>query len=234
VSSVEDKSMWYDQKVEGANDGDVTPPPIPARLTRVSPSKTPLREAQHTMNMKEVVKGSPSLNSTHVKGNLVNFLRPEQSHFHRSSPHHNSFHTKLSPSKSHDMLHLKNMYGLNHPLKPYPSTAAVGMAFDNNNSNYAVHHGRLTREHSSLGVSGEGNYSYGYANRFRNSDGPMQFENTRYDRKVTYLTDFPLTQSHSTEHMATVGLPVHNNNVIHSKVSWSDTLYMYTGCTVCF
>jgi hypothetical protein len=146
------------------------------------------------------------------------------------------------------MLHLKNMYGLNQPLRPYPSSAAVGVAVDNSSSSsnnglnsnqlynqqqqYALnHHGRLTREHSSLGVGGEGSYGGYYGNRnggFRSSDGP-QFENTRFDRKVTYLTDFPLTQSHSTEHMATVGLPL-NNNIHSSKVYNNNLLGKYYLC----
>ena len=41
--------------------------------------------------------------------------------FQRNNPHHGSFHTKLSPSRSHDLLHLKSTYG-HSQLKAFPSS----------------------------------------------------------------------------------------------------------------
>lgn len=152
------------------------------------------------------LKHSASMNngaSPAVLGLLDRSFLGRRDYFQRSSPHHGSFHSKLSPSRSHDMLHLKNLYGLNQ-LRPFPGSSVgldqtpaavpVGNSMMGSRSTYLTPQGRLMREKSSLGTPSMGN---GY--------GVTVPENT-IRGKMTYLTDFPLTHSCSSEQIQTMGI----------------------------
>lgn len=215
-------------------DARSTPPPVPARApTGNSPASsiphnnnnvnkinningTPVRDPRG--NQVIDVSGFPGYRGDSLKHSMSmnngaspavsslldrNFLG-KRDYFQRSSPHHGSFHSKLSPSRSHDMLHLKNFYGLNQ-LRPFPGSSVgldqtpthdVGASRTQiSRSTYLTPQGRLTREKSSLGTP----------TRNTNTYGITVPENT-IRGKMTYLTDFPLTHSCSSEQIQNVGV----------------------------
>ncbi|ODN05611.1 Signal-induced proliferation-associated 1-like protein 2 [Orchesella cincta] len=222
--SGEDK--WYDLNDNlkdslGNSEPRSTPPPVPARtpaatsavnqLSLHNSNGTPLRDhnqMEPLPGFRGDLKHSMSMNgaSPSVAGLLDRSFLVKRDYFQRSAPHHGSFHTKLSPSRSHDMLHLKNLYGLNQ-LRPFPGSS-VGLdqtSSTNNNSmggvhgsrpNYLTPQGRLVREKSSLGVG---------STPLTNGYGITVPENT-IRAKMTYLTDFPLTHSCSSEQIQSVGM----------------------------
>lgn len=159
------------------------------------------------------MKHSASMNngaSPAVASLLDRSFLVKRDYFQRSSPHHGSFHTKLSPSRSHDMLHLKNLYGLNQ-LRPFPGSSVgldqtptrggggggggggLGGGMVTSRSTYLTPQGRLIREKSTLGTP----MSNGY--------GVTVPENT-IRGKMTYLTDYPLTHSCSSEQIQSMGI----------------------------
>lgn len=152
----------------------------------------------------ESLKHSASMNngaSPAVSSLLDRSFLVKRDYFQRSTPHHGSFHTKLSPSRSHDMLHLKNLYGLNQ-LRPFPGssvgldqtpTNGVGGSVVTSRSTYLTPQGRLMREKTTLGTP------------MTNGYGITVPENI-IRGKMTYLTDFPLTHSCSSETIQSVGI----------------------------
>ncbi|CAG7823044.1 unnamed protein product [Allacma fusca] len=121
--------------------------------------------------------------------------------FQRNNPHHGSFHTKLSPSRSHDLLHLKSTYGIHHSqLKPFPNSSG---GFEDYGALVASSPNRRFQQQDDSRILYEKVQSGGPM--FNNS--PL-IENT-VKGKVTYLTDFPLTHSHSSEYL--VGYSAHDS-----------------------
>lgn len=115
--------------------------------------------------------------------------------FQRNNPHHGSFHTKLSPSRSHDLLHLKSTYGIHHSqLRPFQHTNSAtyddyGAMTVAANGATRFHDGRLYDHVMKSGAT---------------YNSPL-IENT-VKAKMTYLTDFPLNHSHSSEYLVSYGL----------------------------
>ncbi|CAL8090539.1 unnamed protein product [Orchesella dallaii] len=232
--SGEDK--WYDLNDNlkdslGNSEPRSTPPPVPAR-TPATPgvnqlsvhnnnNVTPLRDhnqMEQLPGFRGDLKHSMSMNgaSPSVSGLLDRSFLVKRDYFQRSAPHHGSFHTKLSPSRSHDMLHLKNLYGLNQ-LRPFPGSS-VGLdqtmsassniiGVSGSRPNYLTPQGRLVREKSSLGVA---------STPLKNGYGSTVPENT-IRAKMTYLTDFPLTHSCSSEQIQSVGMGMHKDEITALK-----------------
>jgi len=204
------EDRWYDlnenQDCHPKDKSENSPPPIPARSAVLRNSN---------LNSSSSVPGTPSKGFNHVNNfttpnNTNNAIRRE--FFHRSAPHHGSFHTKLSSSRSHDMLHFKN--GLN--MRPIPFN------LDEDENLYDVRqnatlHAKLTRDHSSLGFSSNG---VGVKNDVYGSSGLPYIDSGFGPRgkMTTYLTDFPLTHSHSTEHIMARNKSFSSNNGSHFKV----------------